>query len=246
MDAKAKKIYLIGGAAGLVIVGFIYFKNKSSGASSDSSSDIDPATGQIAGSAADEAALAAAGQGGEIDPATGDPYGSAADEAALASDDDDGDSAGALGEYTPIGTTTTSIETNAQWSQYAQSTLAAIGYDPETVAGAIGAYLGKIPETATQTAIVQVALAECGPPPQGTYSIIPTATTTTTATAMTTVPTLSRGETAGTMHNAIEAAGLLPEAAAGQEADWVVASISPASGTSVAKGSRVVINATHK
>ena len=61
-----------------------------------------------------------------------------------------------------------------------------------------------------------------------------------------TVPKLSKGETAGQMHNAIVAAGLVPAAAAGQKPGWIVKSISPASGTQVPRGSRVVINATGK
>lgn len=80
-------------------------------------------------------------------------------------------------------------------------------------------------------------------------SVLITATSsgTSTSTASTvTVPALNKGETAGEMHNAIVAAGLVPVAAKGQQASWIVKSISPGSGKKVAKGSRVVINATGK
>lgn len=61
-----------------------------------------------------------------------------------------------------------------------------------------------------------------------------------------TVPPLHRGENAGSMHNAIAAAGLIPVAGNKQQASWIVKSISPPGGTRVARGSRVVINATGK
>jgi hypothetical protein len=61
-----------------------------------------------------------------------------------------------------------------------------------------------------------------------------------------TVPRLTKGENAGQMHNAIVAAGLVPAAAAGQKPSWIVKSTSPAGGTQVPRGSRVVINATGK
>jgi hypothetical protein len=70
--------------------------------------------------------------------------------------------------------------------------------------------------------------------------------TSTTSPATVTVPALSKGETAGSMHDALEAAGLKPAAAAGQQPGWVVKSISPASGTKVPKGTKVIINATGK
>ena len=75
-------------------------------------------------------------------------------------------------------------------------------------------------------------------------TIITSSASTASSAATVTVPALSNGETAGTMHDAIAAAGLMPVAGPGQEPDWIVKSISPASGTKVAKGSRVVINAT--
>lgn len=176
LDAKSKKVYLIGGAVGVVVVGFIYLHNRNSAsvsAGAASAGNIDPATGYPYGSAQDQAALSASGN---VDPTTGYPYGSVQDQEALATQGYGYGSAGALGTYTPVGTATTAVQTNAQWAQAAQQTLSAIGYAPETVAGAIGAYLARIPLTANQAAIVQVALAEEGPPPQGSYSIIQSGT----------------------------------------------------------------------
>jgi hypothetical protein len=133
-----------------------------------------------AAAAASNTAASTADDTGDIDPETGYPYGSAQDTAALAALNESGtgalDDTGAATDSEPYystAPTTQSPTTNAAWSQYVQQQLATIGYDPETVAGAIGAYLAQIPLTATQAAIVQVALAECGPPPQGEYSIIP-------------------------------------------------------------------------
>jgi len=141
----------------------------------------------------------------DIDPETGYAYGSAQDVAALGTLNSSGtatDSGGAATDSEPYYSTvpTTQIPTtNSAWSQYVQQQLATIGYDPETVAGAIGAYLGEIALTPTQVGIVQVALAECGPPPQGEYSIIPVGTstpvtgTTTTTTGTTTTASTSAG-----------------------------------------------------
>jgi hypothetical protein len=175
LDPKNKKIYLIGGAVGVGVVGWIYLHNKSSaansaGASSDSSS-IDPATGYPYGSAQDTAALAAQStDSSDVDPATGFPYGSAGDEAALSGSQDTG--AGASSGYNPVSTTPVAAQTNAAWAQAATATLVAVGYSAETVAGALGAYLGGIGLTPAQVTIVQAALAEDGPPPVGTFSII--------------------------------------------------------------------------
>lgn len=152
LDAKSKKIYLIGGALGVGVVGWIYLHNKSSAAQAAATASTDPST--------------------EIDPATGFPYGSAQDEAALSTESASLQDTGTSATYTPINTSAAAVQTNAAWAQAAQAMLVAIGYDPETVAGALGAYLGGIPLTPTQVTIVQAALAEEGPPPVGSFSII--------------------------------------------------------------------------
>jgi hypothetical protein len=172
LTEKNKKMYLIGGAAGLAIVGFLYIRNKnsSSAANTAASTSIDPATGYAYGSPEDLAALAEQQQTGTIDPSTGYAYGSAQDTAALAAQ------SGSSGYYNPVGTTTSTITTNAEWEQEAESLLASSGYNGTTVAAALNAYLAGLPLTSDQQSIVQVALAEAGNPPVGSFSIIPVQT----------------------------------------------------------------------
>lgn len=172
LDAKSKKVYLIGGVIGVGVVGWIYLHNKSAAAATTAanSAGIDPATGFAYGSAQDTAALAAQASSTEIDPATGYPYGSAQDESALSTEDGAVQDTGAA--YNPVSVSPTAVQTNAAWAQAAQQSLSSIGYDPETIAGALGAYLGHIGLTPTQVNIVQVAIAEEGPPPVGSFSII--------------------------------------------------------------------------
>jgi hypothetical protein len=125
------------------------------------------------------AASTTANTSADIDPATGYPYGSPEDEAALSEQQSDlsglaASDGGTVSE--PTGTTTTTTTTgattNAAWAQEAQAALVALGYNAESAAGAIGAYLGGIAETPSQVNMIQIVLAEVGPPPVGTYSII--------------------------------------------------------------------------
>jgi hypothetical protein len=174
--SKNQAIIVAIGGAGVVFLVYRHYQSANSAAAStnsaaDTSADIDPETGYAYGSAQDTAALAALNDSG-----TG-----ALDDSGVATDSE---------PYYSTAPTTQSPTTNAAWSQYVQQQLATIGYDPETVAGAIGAYLAQIPLTPTQAGIVQVALAECGPPPQGEYSIIPQGTGSGTGTGTgTTTPT---------------------------------------------------------
>ena len=232
--SKNQAIFVaIGGAATVYLV-YRHYKSASAVVNDTSSTDTGTDT-----------------TGTDIDPETGYAYGSTEDEEALASlsGEASGDAYGTLSSepyYSTVATTQTPT-TNAAWSQYVQQQLGTIGYDPETVAGAIGAYLSQIPLTATQAGIVQVALAECGPPPQGEYSIIPQGTTSTTTTTATVVVPNCAGMSAGSAHNAIVAAGLVPTDTEGNvsgEASWTVASTTPAGGSTVATGSTVAINAT--
>lgn len=73
-----------------------------------------------------------------------------------------------------VGTTTTGngYATNAQWSQAVTAGLAQLGYDPQTIGAALGAFFAQMQLTSDQAAIVQAAEAEFGPPPQGTYAIV--------------------------------------------------------------------------
>lgn len=72
--------------------------------------------------------------------------------------------------------TSSTYVTNAAWSQAVQAGLSDISgstsYDGTDIGSAIGAYLGNQPLTSAQAALVSTALAEYGPPPVGTYSII--------------------------------------------------------------------------
>lgn len=73
-----------------------------------------------------------------------------------------------------VGTSTTGngFATNAQWSQAVTAGLAQLGYDPQAIGAALGAFFAQMQLTSDQAAIVQAAEAEFGPPPQGTYAIV--------------------------------------------------------------------------
>src|SRR5215469_16803858 len=105
-----------------------------------------------------------------IDPNTGVPY---ADEYGGV-----GTTPGYLGSYDPSTGTyvspgyggpsgTVYSATNAMWAQSAEAYLVANGYDPATVAAALGLYLGGVPLTQNQYDIVQAALGFEGQPPNG-------------------------------------------------------------------------------
>jgi Fibronectin type III domain len=156
--SKGQKVAV--GVGGAVVVFMVYRSySKAKAASASASTATDP-------NATDPNA--------NIDPTTGYPYGSVQDTSALAS----GVGAGAgtgydpnAGYYNPV-PTGSSPASNAAWSQYVEQQLTSIGYDPQAVSAAIGRYLANLPLTPDQATIVQVALAEAGPPPQGSYSII--------------------------------------------------------------------------
>lgn len=73
-----------------------------------------------------------------------------------------GDGSVTAGPGTVSGTTgtTTGYGTLDQWAAAAQAGLTEIGYDPQAVAAALGAYLNGQPVTAAQAAIVNAAKAE--------------------------------------------------------------------------------------
>ena len=177
--------WVIGGAAG--VGGVIYFIRRSSAssaaASGTSSSSIDPVTG-LPYSMDDQ-----------TDPATGltylqeaQEYGSvSAAEAAVSSDyyaseTSAGDTGTLDAGYPTIypsetSSTSGSYSTNAAWSQAVTEGLANLGWSATDVSTALGMYLAGMPLTtladgASSLAIVQAAVAEFGPPPVGTYSII--------------------------------------------------------------------------
>lgn len=161
--SKGQKVAVgVGGAVTVFLVYRSYSKAKAASSANAATAAASPATVDP----------------NSIDPTTGLPYGSAADTAALAAQSGVGVGGGTgydpnAGYYNPV-PTGSAPTTNSAWAQYVEQQLTSIGYDPQTVAAAIGRYLAKLPLTADQAQIVQVALAEAGPPPQGSYTIITT------------------------------------------------------------------------
>ena len=135
------------GGVGLVLV--LIIRNRSGSSSAAASTDpagntgvIDPATGFVAGSPEDLAALqtsAAAstpGTGGAVDTST----------------------AGQVASGPPFTST-------AAWSQYAISVLEGNGYDPGALSSELGAYINGQPVTAAQESDINAAIAVAGYPP---------------------------------------------------------------------------------
>jgi len=136
-------------------------------------------------SASSAAAAAAANTSGDstddsdsgIDPNTGIPYADEVDSGIGLTPGDEGTYDPLTGTYLPgLGSTTpvTTVASNAEWAQAAEATLVGDGYDPATVAAALGAYLLGVPLTADQYAIVQAAIAFEGQPPNGAPPITQT------------------------------------------------------------------------
>jgi LysM repeat protein len=63
--------------------------------------------------------------------------------------------------------------TNDAWTRRCVERLAEVGYDPQKVTAVLGSYLGRQELDAAAQEIVRAALAMVGPPPQGSYTIIP-------------------------------------------------------------------------
>lgn len=260
MDIAGHKInnwWIVGGGAGAVVVYYVYrnASNKSAAASSTASdsSEIDPVTGLPYS------------EDDEVDPLTGmeylteaQEYGSvqAAEEAVsengtseedLASDEGDVYPEDYSSDSTSTGQTYT---TNAQWAQAVTSGLTSLGYSATSISAALGLYFAGSAESAADVSIVQAALAEYGPPPEGTYNIIPEPNTGSSpgsgSTGSTvTVPSVT-GERVEDANAALKAAGLtstLSETRAAGVA-YYVNSQTPAAGASVASGSNVDLGIT--
>jgi Fibronectin type III domain len=171
------------GVGAVVVGGVLYFKNRNSSSSSSS-------TGTAANSSATDPVTGLPySEDDQIDPATGltylseaEQYGSvAAAEAAVGagyggvSDTGEGYSGEAYGEptYTTAEGSSETYATNAEWAAAVQAGLPSITGDSSSdVATAVANYLAGLPLTTTQANDIQVALAEFGPPPTGSYSII--------------------------------------------------------------------------
>lgn len=181
------------------------------GGTAASSVSIDPATGYPYGSPEDTAALASqsaeygsVGVAGSIDPSTGLPYGSPEDEAALAQMYSGESVVSGYGEIPTAGQPAgeTSITTNAQWDQAALANLTSLGYNEQAAATALATYLAGMPVNSTQAQMVQVALAETGNPPVGSFNVTVTGGGTSTS------PT---GGTTGTTGTAVNVPNLALE-----------------------------------
>jgi len=169
-----------GGVGVVVVGGILYFKNKngSSGAGSSNSSATDPVTGLPYS------------EDNQVDPATGLTYLAEAEQYGSVSAAEAAVGAG----YGGVGATETAggssgegygyptyqtaqggeaYATNAEWASAVIAALPGITGDSSSdVATAVANYLAGLPLTSTQANDVQVALAEFGPPPTGSYSIV--------------------------------------------------------------------------
>lgn len=194
------KAAVIGG--GGVAVYFLYRKwqSQSSSSSSSTANTTDPTTGMpyaddnVTDPLTGMTYLMEAEQYGSVsaaESAVSGGYGASAGPSGLAygSSYSDGTDYG----NTSIASTV-EYPDNASWAQAVQAGLSAVGYTSTDVSGALGAYLSRLSLSSAQASIVQAAIAEYGPPPVGTYSIIqnttppppPNGTTTGTGTTGTT------------------------------------------------------------
>lgn len=198
--------------AGAIVVGsgaVIWFavKQHQAAAGSSSSSAIDPLTGLPSS------------QDNVDDPLTGLTYAgeaqqygsvSAAEQAAAGQSSLDLSSAYGTGGGGVIGssgattlvpstdTTAATYATNAAWAQAVEAGLTDVGYTSTDVSAALGRYLGSLSETADQATIVDAAIAEYGPPPVGTYTVILAPATTATGSGNTGTGTSTGTTTTGT------------------------------------------------
>lgn len=150
--------------------------------------------------------------------------------------------------------------TNAQWSQAVESGLSSIGYSSTDVATALGYYLADrplvvLPDGQNSMEIIEAALAEYGPPPQGSYSLIPPPTTAPASSGSTTTtpPTTTSGDVKVTdvvgrtdlayAESLVKSTGLNVKATGdtGVGNTGKVTSQSPAAGTMVPKGTTVTL-----
>lgn len=256
-----KNAVYIGG--GIFVVGAIYFyrKNKASQAQQASvaqagGTTIDPATGYPYGSPEDAAALDAQNQY-QLPGSSGVGFSGG------------GGFSSTFGSGAPG-----SFSTNAEWAQYVEAyEVNNLGADAGTVGNSIGKYLTGQPLTSDMVGLVQSAIAIGGyPPVSGTNGNPPNFVTSggspgTGGTNPTPPPTNvpppntnpggpaqganvkvpnANGKSAGTAHNLIVKAQLVPIADPNQKPSDKVIRLEPASGTSVPTGTRILIVAKNK
>lgn len=188
------------GIGGALVTYLIWRQHKAGAAGSSAASDpnqVDPVTGLTdAQDIAQYGSVAAADAAMSPGAGTGTAsygYGSVGG----------GSSYGPVGSYgTTLGVTSGGgYASNAAWAQAVETGLVDIGYTSTDTASAVGRYLGGLSLTPDQQNIINVALAEYGPPPSGALPIIAAAqgtatsgsTTTTTTGGTTTSGTTSSG-----------------------------------------------------
>lgn len=152
LGAVSKKTAILGGAAVVILAGIVYMRSRKASqaaatANAGANTGIDPATGYAYGSAEDAAALA--NQASYINPSV--PYAPGG-----------GGGLSDTGTLGPGGFTN-----NAQWAQYAETTLASNGAvsDISALSAAIGKYLTDQPVNGDQQSLINQAIAIAGYPP---------------------------------------------------------------------------------
>ena len=135
---------------------------------------------------------------------------------------------------------------DSAWSQAAQAGLTDIGYTGTDVSAALGLYLTGQPVTSTQAQIINAAIGEYGPPPQGSFQItLQPATAASSTTGTITVPYVV-GKNLASAISTIENAGLKEHTTTtgiANPSNWKVAGQNPAGGK-VMPGSTVTISAS--
>lgn len=90
---------------------------------------------------------------------------------------------GNTGTVVTDGTNPNAIDSNSEWNELAVERLTNSGYDPQTVRGALGEFLGRRSLDSAEAGIARAALGAAGQPPEGRpWSVIEAATTGGTAT----------------------------------------------------------------
>lgn len=258
-EFKRWQVWTVGvGGAGVTYL--IYRQRKAAAAAATSSATgTDPTTGLPAS------------EDNQIDPETGETYlgeaeqygsVSAAEAAAASGAGYDTSAYGSVGSYgttagaglsgsTVLGTTgNQSYASNADWDQAVTAGLSEIGYSETDVAAALGRYLGSLSLDPDQQNIVNVALAEFGPPPTGSFSIIAgastgTATTGSTGTTTTTTTGTGTGTATGTgtgSGTGTTAAAALSKVTAGKATTTANGAVVSWTATGPAKSWQVTIN----
>jgi hypothetical protein len=152
---KVKKVYVIGGAAVVVLAGVLWWRSR-----------------QAAKAPASELQTDSAGNVGIINPATGFVQGSPEDLAAQGGGTGGGSGGGGGGssgsDQTPIGDQVAAgppFTNNAAWAQYATAYLVGLGLDPGAVSADLGAYLAGEQVTPAVKSVIEQATGYAGAPP---------------------------------------------------------------------------------